>query len=743
VGLLQRTVAAARRLTPLRIALVIGITFCALRIDNARYLYLSDIRAMDYRMLQRGPIKTSGDVVVVAIDDASIEAIGRWPWPRSVFAALLDRVTQAAPKAIGLDISFSEPSPFSDRGPVSARPESIDEQSWGHTQATLAAQDAALSDSLRRSPQSVLGFYFDDLRSGDSSPRVVLSELPRSTSRYAVLQAPGAELGWRHLVRANNVQSSIDEIVNAASAMAYFNVSPDPGDGLVRRLPLAIVYGDDVALPLSLATMRQATAANPPHIRLDTFGVSSLALAGNEIPVAEDGSFLINYRGPSYTFPHLSAVDILTDDAIAERVRDKLVLVGVTAIAVADFRATPFSAVFPGVEIHANIVDNFIRGDFLRQPRWLVVVDTIVLIIIAFVLGIGLRRLRGGAGLAFAGGLLLAYAAGSQYAYVNMGLPLSVVYPLLSVFLTYTATVLTQYVTEERARRQLRRVMDLYLSPSMADHVSAHPERLSLGGEKQTLTVFFSDIRGFTSISEQLAPEALVELLNRYLGAMTEIIFARDGMLDKYIGDAVMAVWGAPLPQPDHAQRACLAALEMIAQLEEVNRYGESRGWPRLEIGCGLNTGPMVFGNMGSDQHLALTVMGDNVNLGARLEGANKFYGTKILASAATVAAAGEAVVSREIDLVRVKGKREPVGVYELLGTAAEHDRWEPLMTSFGAALKTYRERQWAQAHAAFTAVLAAYPNDTPSRMYLDRCRAFLETPPDDTWEPVTTMETK
>lgn len=741
----RRKATAKSLFTPLRLALAIGLAFCALRFDNARFLYLSDIRANDYRMLQRGPTEPSGEVVIVAIDDASVAAIGRWPWPRSVFAALLDRITESGPRAIGIDVTFSETSAFPDSDLVRAQPPGVDDATWARTQATLAAQDATLAASLRRSQQTVLGYYFDQLSTHglEMSADASLEPLPRTATRFVVLEAPGGDAGLRHLMHAEAVQASIAEFSEAATAMAYFNVRPDPGDGLVRRLPLAIRHGEDVAMPLALETVKRARDSAAAHVRVDPYGVVSLSVAGTEVPVAEDGSFLIRYRGPAYTFRHIPAVALLGDSDLAASLRDKVVFIGVTAVAVADFRATPFSAVFPGVEIHANIADNILRGDFLYQPRWLVVVDIAVLLVLAFAMGIGLRRLRGIAGLLFSVALLVLYAVGSQAAYVRLGLPMSVVYPMLSVFFSYTAIVLTQYVTEVRERLRLRRVMDLYLSPTMAEHVSAHPERLSLGGEKIELTVFFSDIRGFTSISEAISPEALVELLNHYLGAMTEIIFAREGMLDKYIGDAVMAVWGAPLPQPDHARRACLAALEMVDRLEAVNRHGSERGWPRLEMGCGLNTGPMVFGNMGSEQHLALTVMGDNVNLASRLEGANKVYGTKVLASAATVAAAGDAVVAREIELLRVKGRREPVAVFEILGRGAERAQWMALLEPFDAGIAAYRARRWEAADEAFAAVLALRPEDGPAALYRDRCRAYRADPPGDDWDPVITSTSK
>jgi len=299
------------------------------------------------------------------------------------------------------------------------------------------------------------------------------------------------------------------------------------------------------------------------------------------------------------------------------------------------------------------------------------------------------------------------------------------------------------YVVEEAEKRKIRNAFGLYLPPTLATLVSEHPEMLKLGGDKRELTVMFSDIRGFTTLSEGLEPEALVELLNEFLGAMTEVIFGSEGTLDKYIGDAIMAVWGAPIPQSDHAARACLAALGMVERLRVLAAQWAQRGLPRLSIGIGLNTGPMVVGNMGSARRLSYTVIGDNVNLASRLEGLNKMYGSGIIASESTLRAAANIVVARELDLVRVKGKKLPVRIFEILATADEGESWKPLVERFTAGIAAYRARQWDEAMAAFSAVLAERADDGPSLLYMERCRTMRETPPPADWGGVTVMEVK
>jgi len=399
----------------------------------------------------------------------------------------------------------------------------------------------------------------------------------------------------------------------------------------------------------------------------------------------------------------------------------------------------------PGVEIHANILDSILRQDFIQDSTGLrfALAEVGVIFLIVLLLAGVLHFARGLPGALAAAALFAAYVLLSQYLFTTARLVLSAVYPALGVGLTYFTVSLQHYVTVDRERRKRQRALELYLSPSLAHLVAERPEMLKLGGEKSDRTVLFSDIRGFTTISEGLDPETLVELLNAFLGEMTDIIFAHDGMLDKYIGDAIMAVWGAPLPQADHALRACQAALGMRARLHVLQQEWQSRGWPRLDIGVGLNSGAMVFGNMGSTQHLSLTVIGDNVNLGSRLEGLTKYYGVGIIASETTIAGANGGLGVRELDLVRVKGKAQPVRIFELLGSGDEQERWAALVSRFTEGLQAYRTRRWTEALEMFAALVASHPGDGPANLYVNRCREMLANPPPDDWDAVTIMEAK
>lgn len=721
-------------LSPLRIALVVAVGLSVLRFQDTGYLHLTDVRALDYRLQRRGPVEPGPDVVIAAIDNNSIDHQGRWPWPRTIMAQLIDRIAAGKPRAIGIDILFSEPTGFSDLG-LRGRPPTVEPDAWTDALAALAAHDVELERSLRDAGNVVLGYFF---RFDRRAARTFDSDL----QTYNVIHSHDAASKVEGMFEARAVRPNLRRFRNAAASIGYFNINPDIGDGSVRRLQMVVRHEDQLAIPLSLATLQTALDART-EIQIGEHVVEDVAIGDLDIATDEIGNVLINYRGPAETFPHYPATAIIDGDVPSSAFQDKIVLIGVTATAVADVRVTPFAEVFPGVEIHATVIDNILQQDFIRRPNALIVVDAAVLFGFAVLLGLVLQRYRGVNGSLITIATFVGYLGLSQQLFVATGIALSLIYPLLLVVATYAAIVVFQYVTEEREKRKVRRALDLYLSPSMANLVSEQPERLTLGGEKRDLTVFFSDIRGFTSISEQLEPEQLVDLLNAYLGEMTDIVFEHDGMLDKYIGDAVMAVWGAPLPQPDHAERACLATLAMTRRLAELNRRWRERGWPTIEIGCGLNSGPMVFGNMGSSRHLSLTVMGDNVNLGSRLEGTNKLYGTSIIASESTVAAAADVITARELDLVRVKGKAAPVRIYEILGHRHEHSHWESLIERFGFGLAAFREREWSEARGHFSAVLEKTPTDAPSRLYLDRCRQYAAHPPPNDWTGVTVLEGK
>lgn len=721
-----------RRLTPFALALAVGLALALLRIGGCQPLDLLELRGIDYRLRVRGPMAATPEVVIVGVDEASLAEVGRWPWSRGRIAALLERITAAGAAVVGVDIVQAEPT-------AACRIPGLDDAlsptcfaELGQALAGPLNEDARLAAAVRASGRIVLGYYFD-FASDRETPYA-------GEATYSqVLRGPEAD--ERPIPLGRDAVQNLPDITAAAASLGYFNFLPD-SDGIFRRAMLAVRFHDRLVLPLSLAVLQRARPDAAPAIRLGPTGVEWIRVGDATLPVDDNGQLLLNFRGPGRTVRHVSAADVLSGRVGADALRDKLVLLGATAVGIGDVRATTFDPMFPGVEIHAVVLDNILRRDFLHRPPW-AGPDVATILALALLLAAGLQLVRGVAGALLAAALLAAYLVGSQYLFTHGGTVLGAAYQILAVGLTYVAVSVQHYVTVDREKRRTRRMLDLYLSPALANYVSERPETLQLGGEKSDRTVLFSDVKGFTTISERLSPEELVELLNVYLGDMTDAVFAHDGMLDKYIGDGVMAVWGAPVPQPDHAARACRAALEMMERLERLNATVVARGWPELHIRIGLNSGPMVFGNMGSKGHLSLTVMGDNVNLGARLEGVNKQYGTAILASEATVLAAGDTIVARELDVVRVKGKDETVRIYEVLGPGDSAPHWALIREHFAAGLAAYRARRFAEAVAAFERVLDERANDHPAALYIRRARALIATPPPDDWEAVVNFDEK
>jgi len=740
------------RLSPMGIATLLGVALMVIRFLGFTPLALLDTRAVDLRLLARGVQPASDQVVIVAVDNASIDRVGRWPWPRPVLARLLQRIDDARPAVIGFDIVQSEATAAPDLTPLAGR---VDAESLAKVSKALAEgspEDLALADAIAKSGRVVLGYFFDfssDAAAAAAAAAVsaaAAGAAPAELTSYGAVQSSAAVSGRggeAQIPHAEAVVRNLPAMAAAAKADGYFNTLPDHGDGYFRRVPMLVRFHDRMAVPLSLSMLSVAYPDRPLRVRIAPFGVEEVRFGNERIPVAEDGQLLLNFRGPGETFRHISAAELLDGRVDAAELQGKLVLVGVTATAVADVRATPFDGVYPGVEIHATALDNILRDDFLHQPRWTVLVEIGAILLSVLVLGAALGRARGVAAALVAALLIVGYLGFSQWLFLGTGVPLGIVYPLVAIALVYMTISVHHFVTVEREKRRTREAFSRYLNPQLAEMVSENPEMLALGGTRRCLTVLFSDIRGFTSISEGLEPETLVEILNVYLGEMTGIVFRHDGTLDKYIGDAIMAVWGAPVACEDHAARACAAALDMGQRLRDKHAEWAGRGWPRIDAGIGLHTGDMVSGNMGSSDHLSYTVIGDNVNLGSRLEGLTKNYGVSLLVSEATLAAAGGGFVARELDVVAVKGKALPVRIYELLGRAAEASRWDDLIARFEAALELFRGRNWQEAEAAFAALLEAYPGDGPSKTYIGRCRRFAAEPPPEDWGGITKMETK
>jgi len=479
-------------------------------------------------------------------------------------------------------------------------------------------------------------------------------------------------------------------------------------------------------------------------------GLDHIELGPYIIRTNSDGRTLINFAGPSQSYPHYSMADVIDGTVPASKFRDKIVLVGATAVGIGDLRITPFqSSDYMGVEIHANVIDNLLhiaepgRG-FLSRGSNEEMID--IFFILAFGIGMGFAfaRLKPLYSTFSVVAALVAFVGIAYMAFSHWGMWLYLVIPAGTLIVNYGGITSFRMVFEEREKRKVRKTFERYVSPGVIRLIEADPKKyFKQGGESKELTIMFSDIRSFTTISEGLTPNELVALLNEYLGEMTDIVFKRWGTLDKYIGDALMAFWGSPYPQEDHHIRACSAALDMSARLEELNLKWEVEGKRQLEIGLGINTGIVNVGNMGSSRRFAWTVMGDPVNLASRLEGQNKEYHTTRIISDFTYEKVKEHFVCRYLDRIKVKGKTKPVVIYELMAFAKNQARYEDLVARWNDASEAYYRQAWDEAIQKFESLLTRYPDDGPAHTFLKRSHDKRHEAPDPAWDGVFVAKTK
>ncbi|MEK7666358.1 MAG: adenylate/guanylate cyclase domain-containing protein, partial [Pseudomonadota bacterium] len=690
-------------------------------------LDIIELKTYDIRLTMRPPPPGEPAVAIVAIDEKSLAAHGRWPWSRATMARLVERLDALGARVIAFDVFFSEAE---NRTALEQIERLEREQGVGGAASPYArvkralAADSSFGQAIAKSGKVVLPMVF--LMSEEEARHLSKADAARglaATQGQAIklIRDRGDGRLDFPMPPIAGLLTNLPELSTAARASGHINSLPDARDGSVRWAPLVLRYQGLFFPSADVQAVR--LYLDDPTFALHTtrYGISSLQFGERLVPTDEYGRALINYRGGPRSFPTWSAADVLAGRIDAALLRDKIVLIGATAQGLGDYRTTPVGAVFPGVEIRANTMQNLIDGDFIQRPGWMFVFDVALMLALGGLLvallprfGVSLSAL---VTLALAGAYLLLAIIEfrTQLIWIN------VVYPALLIALLYVSSTLVHYFTAEREKRQIKNAFQHYVPVAVVDQILHNIDNLGLGGDKRELTVLFSDIRGFTGIAEGLSPEALVQLLNDYLTQMTDKVFQHDGLLDKYIGDAIMAVYGAPIPHPQHARLACRTAVDMMQELRRLQAEWKQRGLPGMDIGIGINTGPMVVGNMGSKTRFDYTVIGDAVNLGARIEALNKQYGTHILISEFTYnQVKDEFPQAREIDVTTVRGRSEPVRLYELmLAEDYPHLDWLP---EFARAYELFRADLRTQARTVFK-MLAENYGDPVSHYYVERCQ--------------------
>jgi adenylate cyclase len=734
--------------------------------------------AQDWALTRlRGPMAPSGKVVIVAIDEKSVEEEGIWPWSRAKMAALIDGLAAGGVAAVGFDVIWADQDVQGRRfAEVATRVREAREGAKDPaSQAALeaiwkAAQGAAgdpkvdvdpteqLADAIERARNVTVGFMLlseKDMGAAADPARLAALQFFRTDPVHVVRDGkltPLPEKEQRGVGRGyRGVITPLDEILAVADSGGFFTVRPDP-DGTIRRYPVVGRVGPATFPALGVATLARGFGRDGvpvPVVPVSADGggeaVLQVHLGDRVIETDDSGRVPINYYGPYRDFPSWSATDVLHGRLPREQLEGKIAIVGTTAPGTWDQRVTPFDDIAPGVITHATFMENVLRGELLERSQAVVVGELAAMLVLTVLLAWLFSRVGPLAAAPVALAVMAAWTGGAVLALRRFDLVIAIGMPLVQMMAMFLAGTTYRFFSEEREKRRARETFSRFLSPAMVEQVLAKEGALKLGGDKRELTVLFSDIRGFTTLSEKLDPHVLLEFLNEYLTPMTDIIVSGNrGTLDKYIGDAIMAFWGAPQEQPEHALLACQAALEMMSRLQELKARWHEQGLPEIDIGVGINTGPMSVGFVGSqDRFYNYTVLGDAVNLASRLEGANKEYGTHIIIGPTTFEQVEGRVVARELDQVRVKGKREPVKIHELISLAPPTPEAQAFVEAFTWGLGAYKAQRWDEAVARFREADRLRGGDPCSKKYIGRCEAMRKDPPGPEWDGVFEMKTK
>jgi adenylate cyclase len=722
------------------IGLSLLVVLLAIRVWDPRPLEELRLRSFDFFQTTSPRDSAVRPVVIVDIDESSLSAFGQWPWPRTILADLLTRLYEWQAAAIAFDVIFPEPDRSSLNEAVKHFRD-LDDDTRGRL-LHLPSNDEVFAQAIGRG-NVVLG------QAGINAIHPRSLEKPPETAFATVGPDPSP-----YLIAFPYILRNLPKLEQAAVGHGLISIRTER-DGMVRRVPIVMQAEDKIVPALTLDLLRVATGSSTIMIRTDESGIQSVAVPGLELPTDRNGRIWV-YFGPHDKARFVSAKDVVEGNVAPERFAGKLVLVGTSAIGLLDVKTTPVLSAMPGVEVHAQLLEAALTNSLLVAPSYAIVVEMIGALIGGGVLALlapaaSVLMLFASAALAAA-----AFVAASWILFSRYQMLFDATFPLIATLSVYMSMVLMGYFREQLDRRRIRSAFAQYLSPTLVEQLANSPQRLVLGGEERVITVLFSDVRGFTTIAETYKdnPHGLTTLMNRFLTPLTNAIMARNGTIDKYMGDAVMAFWNAPLDDPAHESDACHAALDMLERVDALNQEREREAstsgtrFVPIKIGIGINTGRCTVGNMGSDLRFQYTVMGDSVNLASRLEGQTKAYGLPILIGSRTAAAVAAQFALLEIDSIRVKGKTEAEVIYAIVGRAdvAASPEFRSLQDHWAMLRVCYRKQDWTGAlkmidlcrceceRLGLVGLIDAYA---------DRIRRLEQRSPTPEWDGVFTAETK
>ena len=614
----------------------ITILITGLMLLNLSPINALEDRLLDYRFKIRGAVKPPKDIIIAAIDEKSIDRLGRWPWDRDIMADVVKKLKGLGVRIIVFDIIFSE----------------------------AEKNDTLFSKAMTDAGNVILPVFFEF----DSESDIPDEEFISDSSFVNVKNSD--KFNQYNPIGAKKITTPVSELGKSAIALGYVNTFPDD-DGILRWEPLVIEYNGYLYPSITLqSAVKYLKIPNKMVILEATEGIR---LGETYIPTDRFGRTLINYYGTDQTFSYFSISDILDGNIKPEDFHDKIVLIGATAVGIYDLRVTPFTAAMPGVEKHANVIASIIEKKFIKSAPKLI--NITILLLSGLLLSLLIVRFKAFGGSAITISFLFFISLLGYYLFAQKGIWINITYPILNIFFVFISVTIYNYVAEERYAKRIRAMFSSYVTEKIVNELIKNPDMAKLGGERREITVLFSDVMGFTSFSEKHAPEEVVAILNEYLGEMTDIVLKWEGTLDKFIGDAILTFWNAPMRQENHAELAIKCALNMVGRLKELQKKWQAEGKPILDCGIGINTGEVIVGNIGAERKkMDYTVIGDHVNLGSRVESLTRKYNTHILITEFTLSKikdllADETIWKTEVtglEKVIVKGKERPVGIYRV-----------------------------------------------------------------------------
>ena len=716
-----------------------------------KYPFLKQLENWTYdtRLNFTRPDTIDDRVVIVDIDEISLAEVGRWPWGRDTLAIIIDNLFDGyQAKVVGFDIVFAEKDESSgleqfERLAASRLKNNPEyQQAFQELRPTLMHDEIFASSLVGRNV--VMGYYFKaSLKEGEAGATGLLPP--------ALVKMDAQWSERLPINKASGYGGNLEILQASARSGGYFDNPFVDADGVFRRVPLVQAYEGYLYASLALATTQGYLDIDGIELAVESQGskggkeyyaLETINLQQFHIPVDANGAVFVPYRGRQGSFPYVPASSVLDGSADPALLKGKIVLIGTSAPGLLDLRSTPVQNIYPGVEVHANIISGILDNRIKHKPAWTVGYEFVLLVVVAICMALLLPLVPPLIAAVATLGFSAVIMAGTFIAWDN-NLILPLASPMLLIVMIFMLHMTYGFFIESRGKRQLANLFGHYIPPELVDEMSESPQEFSLDGENREMTVLFSDVRGFTTISEGMDPKQLTQLMNALLTPMTRVIHKNRGTIDKYMGDAIMSFWGAPLADNEHARHALYAAMEMMDELKIMQEDFKQRGWPEVNIGIGLNTGNMNVGNMGSEFRMAYTVLGDAVNLGSRLEGLTKEYGVNIIVSESTKSEIPE-FLFRELDLVRVKGKHEPVAIFEPVGH--KNDVEKPIteeLSAYRKALANFRAQSWDKAELDFFNLNRAYPHRYLYDVYLNRINVYRKEPPGDDWDGVFTHTSK